>query len=159
MWNNIQAFSLSPTHRMFTSSTMVAHVRAYPCSQMSLFSFAQYSLASQNLVLPLGDCHNIFLRYAQSNLHSSFQNALRTFCFIFLYHFISEIDTFCVNIRFSICTKAKIQMSSRRKIMLTLFSLCYIALASTCQRKNFTYFHQKNNTQRLVPFIYVKELR
>ena len=132
---------------------MQSMLRVYPF--LIIFS---HSPVSQNLLLPLV-CHNLFLRYLQPNMHRCFQNTLQNFSVLFFYHFISEIDTWFNILRdlylFSICTKAKIQMSGRTKIMLTLFSLCYIALASTCQQENFTFFQDKNNMPRflLVPFI------
>ena len=72
----------------------------------------------------------------QSNLHRSFQNALQCFA-----PFSCHLWNW-----FSVCTRGEIEMCVGRRIMLTLFSLCYIALASRCQRENFTYFHKREKT-------------
>ena len=151
-------FQLSTSTSCDTISRLFHSAQNIVCSRVPLWQHMSERthaprcpcfLQLTHLFLRIWCCHWLsitiyFSEKLKSNLH--FQNSLHTFWFLFLQHFISEIDTFCVKIRFSICREAKIQMSSRRKIMLTLFSLCYIALASTCQRKNFTYFHQENNT-------------
>ena len=146
-------------------------LNAHPCQSipMSLDVLVFYYPMLTHLFLRIWCCHwSSVTIYFSDTLNPIYMVAFKLHCTSsVLYSFIiSSLKlalylAFCGNVRFSICIKAKVQMSSGTKIMLTLFSLCYIALASTCQRKNFTYFHQKNNTPRLVPSIHwiLKELR
>lgn len=123
-WGSNPAFKTLP-HSLTGTGRM-----ALSFSQDGLTCFSESGIAIDGLLpQPISPT-------PQSNLHRSFLNALQCFA-----PFSRHLWNW-----FSVCTRGEIEMCVGRRIMLTLFSLCYIALASRCQRENFTYFHKREKT-------------